>query len=58
MEDDNSLMGGEGVMIHSHGSFDLVVDRLLLYCRLLSVCNVNSFIIVPLDVGSCTLHSN
>ena len=44
-------------MIRSSGGFDLVVDRLVLCCRLLLARNVNSLIIVPLDVGCCTLHS-
>ena len=46
-------------MICSHGGFDLVVDRPVSCYRLLLLlaCSVNSLIIVPLDVGSCTLHS-
>ena len=45
------------VVKRSHGGFDLFVDRLVLRCRLLLTCSVNSLIIVPLDVGYCTLHS-
>ena len=56
IEDDHSLM--VGVMICNHGGFELVVDRLVSYCRLLLVCNVISLIIVPLDVGYCLLHSS
>ena len=44
-------------MIRSRGGFELVVDRLASCCRFLLTCNVNSLIIVPLDVGHCTLHS-
>ena len=55
IKDDHSLMGG--VMIYIHGSFELVVDRLVLCYRLLLACSVISLIIVPLDVGCCTLHS-
>ena len=39
--------------IHSHGGFDLVVDRLVSFCRLLLACSVNSLIVVPLDMASC-----
>ena len=49
IEDDHSLIGG--VMIHSHGGFELVVDRLVSCCWLLLICSVISLIIVPLDVG-------
>ena len=52
IEDDHSLKGG--VMIRSHGGFELVVDRLVSYCWLLLICIVISLIIVPLDVGNCT----
>ena len=44
-------------VIHSHGGFELAVNRLVLYCRLLLTCSFISLIIVPLDVGYCTLHS-
>ena len=44
-------------MIRSLGGFELVVDRLVLSCRLLLACNVNSLIINPLGVGCCRLHS-
>ena len=45
------------VVIRSHGGFELVVDRLVSCCRLLLICIVISLIVVPLDVGYCTLHS-
>ena len=55
IEDDHSFMGG--VMICSHGGFELVVDRLVSCCKSLLICIVISLIIVPLDMGYCTLHS-
>ena len=55
IEDDHPLLGG--VMIHSHGGFELVVDRLVLCCGFLLTCSVISLIIVPLDIGIYTLHS-
>ena len=45
-------------MICSFGGFDLVVHKLVSCCRLLLACNANSLIVIPLDVDSCTLHSN
>ena len=68
MEEDNTpryvhVMGvrswtdGRRKLIHSHGGFELVVDRLVSCYRLLLVCSVISLIIVPLDVGYCSLHS-
>ena len=47
-----------GILIHSHGGLDWVVVRLVSCCRLLLACSVNSLIIVPLDVGCHTVHSN
>ena len=44
-------------VICSHGGFELVVDKLVSCCSLLLTCSVISLIIVPLDVGYCTLHS-
>ena len=35
IEDDHSLMGG--VMIRSHGGFELVVDRLVSCCKMIIV---------------------
>ena len=47
----------EEIMIHSHGGFDLVVDKPVPCCGFLLTCSVNSFIIVPLVEGYCILHS-
>ena len=44
-------------MIRGHSGSDLFVDRLVLCCRLLLACSVNSLIVIPLNVGYCTLHS-
>ena len=44
-------------MIRSQGGFELAVDRLVLYYRLLLICSFISLIIVPLDVRYCPLHS-
>ena len=42
-----------GALVHSHGGFELVMDRLVLCCELLLTCSVNSLIVVTLDEGNC-----
>ena len=56
IEEDHSIIGG--VMIHSHGGFELVVDILVSCCWLLLICSVISLIIVALDVGYCIFTFN
>ena len=57
------LNGGSGILssklklIHSHGGFELAVDRLVSCYGFSLTCGVNSLLIVPLDVDYCTLHS-
>ena len=45
-------------IIHSPCGFELFIDRPILYYRLLLICNVIYFIIVPLNTGHCifTFH--
>ena len=42
----------------SHGGFELAVDKLVSYYRLLLICSVISLIIVPLNVVNCTFTFN